>query len=166
VKKTRLRVQLTEPSVAQTIEEVKQYQEFLQSRMPVFLERLATVGAMVATRVFGAATYDGSKEAFVTVEPTQSGWAVRAAGHAVAFIEFGAGIYYNGSEPYPLDRPRGVKRIGEFGKGQGKRQGWVFVRDGEPVFTHGTPAAMPMYHAVEEIRQAVGEVAQEVFAYG
>ena len=37
----------------------------------------------------------------VDVEPIDGGYAIVAKGQAVAFIEFGAGVYHNPSEPYP-----------------------------------------------------------------
>ena len=83
---------------------------------------------------------------------------------AVFFIEFGAGVYYNGSEPYPEPRPKDIVGIGEYGHGWGKRQAWVFYdSNGEKVVTHGNPAEMPMFYAKEEVLVRLNEIAREVF---
>jgi hypothetical protein len=87
-----------------------------------------------------------------------------AEGKAVAFIEFGAGVYHNPSEPYPNPRPSGIVGIGEYGKGMGKRKAWGFKDENdELVITRGNPAAMPMWYASEEIKNSVLKVVREVF---
>ena len=112
---------------------------------------------------FAGAVYDGVNDSDISVDEIENGYRITAKGKAVCFIEFGAGVYHNPSEPYPNPRPEGIVGIGEYGKGNGKRQGWFFNMDGETVFTRGTPAAMPMYYASEEIKDAVAEIAKEVF---
>ena len=79
-------------------------------------------------------------------------------------IEFGAGVYFNGPEPYPEPRPAGVSRIGEYGQGKGKQNTWGYYDDGgNLILTHGTPAAMPMYHAERTMEQEIKRIAREVF---
>ena len=90
-----------------------------------------------------------------------------AHGKDAVFIEFGAGVYYNGSagsSPHPKGAEMGFL-IGEYGKGMGKRNVWALpgsTKD-EPILTHGTPSAMPMYHGVREAVAVIGELAKEVF---
>ena len=80
------------------------------------------------------------------------------------FIEFGAGVYFNGPEPYPEPRPDGVAKIGEYGQGKGKQNTWGYYDDGgNLILTHGTPAAMPMYHAERTMEQEIKRIAREVF---
>ena len=100
----------------------------------------------------------------VTLETIAGGYCIKAEGKAVAFIEFGAGVYHNSGEPYPKPRPDGIVGIGQYGKGLGKRQAWGFKDDsGELVITHGNPAAMPMWYASEEMRKNILKIAKEVF---
>lgn len=107
----------------------------------------------------------GENDASVTVERTARGYRIVASGRAVAFIEFGAGVYHNGAEPYPAPpgRPDGVAAIGEYGQGKGKRQGWVYKDGGAARFTRGNPAAMPLYYAGREMERQIARIAREVF---
>ena len=91
---------------------------------------------------------------------SQDTW--QAEGDAVCFIEFGAGVHHNGKEPYP-NRPKEVAKIGEYGKGRGKRDTWVYIDEDGKHFTHGNPAAMPMWFATKEMEMSVERIVREVF---
>ena len=150
-------------SVDKAIKELREYQTWVEQKTATLTERLAAVGAMEATVRFSRAHYDGDKDASVSVEPIPNGWKIVASGQDVCFIEFGAGVYFNGSEPYP-DRPSEVAKIGEYGAGHGRQNTWGFYNDsGELVLTHGTPAAMPMLHASRVMQQEVERIAREAF---
>lgn len=151
-------------SIDKAIKELKAYDAWVRRKTTELTERLATIGAMEATIRFSRAYYDGGKDVAVSVEPIPNGWKIVASGQAVCFIEFGAGVYFNGSEPYPMPRPPGVAGIGEYGQGKGKQNTWGFYSDGgNLVLTHGTPAAMPMLHASWVMEQEISRIAQEVF---
>ena len=155
---------LSSKSISQAIRELKSFRDSLEAKTKVFLEELAHIGVKEASVRFTTAMYDGVNDSSVTLKPIDSGYCIVAEGKAVAFIEFGAGVYHNPGEPYPNPRPDGIVGIGEYGKGYGKRQAWGFRNeDGELVITHGTPAAMPMWYASEEIKNSVLKVAKEVF---
>lgn len=119
------------------------------------------------------AQYDGVNDAEVTTEPTENGYRVVASGNAVAFIEFGTGVHYNADASYPIAKPSGIVGIGEYGKGQGKRDEWQYVgekgtngvlsSDNKVVTTHGNPAQMPMYHALVAMQDEVERVVREAF---
>lgn len=89
-------------------------------------------------------------------------------GSQAVFIEFGAGVYYNGSpgdSPHPWGLEFGYG-IGTYGHHRGTQDLWVYWGDSEhtqKAWTHGTPAAMPMYRGVEEAVRALDEIAREVF---
>ena len=150
-------------SIDKTIKELKACEAWVKQKTAELTERLAAIGAMEATVRFSRAYYDGEKDVAVSVEPIPNGWKIVASGQAVCFIEFGAGIYYNGSEPYP-ERPAVVAGIGEYGQGKGKQNTWGYYDDsGGLVLTHGTPAAMPMLHASRVMEQEIRRIAREVF---
>lgn len=90
----------------------------------------------------------------VTIEPTVTGYRVIARGDDAVWVEFGAGVFYNGEagqSPHPSGAELGML-IGEYGNGYGKRSAWGFYNDdGELVLTHGTEAQMPLYRAFAEI---------------
>ncbi len=159
-----IRMSLSTKSISQAIKELKAYRDSLEQRKEQLLEELANIGVREASVRFTTAIYDGVNDSEVTLETIENGYQIVAAGKAVAFIEFGAGVYHNPSEPYPNPRPDGIVGIGEYGKGYGKRQAWGFRDDsGELVVTHGNPAAMPMWYASEEMRNSILKIARKVF---
>jgi hypothetical protein len=82
-------------------------------------------------------------------------------------MEFGAGVYYNGavgSSPNPLGTGLGFT-IGSYGKGNGRKEVWGYRgEDGEIHLTHGAPASMPLYKAVQSVSRDIARIAREVFA--
>ena len=164
-------ISLSEASINNAIQELDAFNEWIQAKTKALNDRLALIGQQRAEVGFNANNlYDGDdREVTVTAVPDGDGWLIIANGHAVAFIEYGAGIYFNGPEPYPTSgeivRPPEVARIGEYGSGRGKQNVWVFVDStGKKHWTHGTPADMPMFYATETIRNEIAAIAQEVFA--
>ena len=155
---------LSSKSIDKAIKELRAYRDSLDAKKDKLLEELANIGVKEASLRFTTAIYDGVNDSSVTLETIQNGYRIVAEGKAVAFIEFGAGVYHNPSEPYPDPRPDGIVGIGEYGKGLGKRQAWGFRDEsGELVITHGNPAAMPMWYASEEMRRAIKNKFKEVF---
>ena len=164
VAKQVITMSLSSKSIQGAIKELKAYRRSLDAKLDELLEKLGEIGVKEASVRFTTAMYDGVNDSSVTLEPIKDGYCIKAEGRAVAFIEFGAGVYHNPGEPYPNPRPAGIVGIGEYGKGYGKRQAWGFRNeDGELVITHGTPAAMPMWYASEEMRSAIKAKFLEVF---
>ena len=159
-----IKMSLSADSIDNAIKELEAFRDSLERKKDKLLERLANIGVKEASVRFTTAIYDGVNDSSVSLETVSDGYAIVANGHAVAFIEFGAGVYHNPVEPYPNPRPEGIVGIGEYGKGYGKRQAWGFKsEDGELVITRGNPAAMPMWYASEEMRSNIQKIAQEVF---
>ena len=159
-----IKMTLSTSSINDAIKELKTFRKYIDAKKDELLEKLGEIGVQEASVRFTTAMYDGVNDSSVTLESTPDGYAIVAEGSAVAFIEFGAGVYHNPGEPYPNARPEGIVGIGEYGKGYGKRQAWGFVDDtGELVITHGNPAAMPMWYASEEMRSEIKRIAKEVF---
>lgn len=165
---SKIKMSLSRESIRAAVRELEDYSRWLNRKARELGEALAWLGAEVAKERFGAAMYDGDGSVEVTVgrarRDNANVWTISAAGQAVAFIEFGAGVYYNPTEPYP-NRPANIAHIGEYGKGYGKRPIWVYYDDSmEKHFTRGNPAAMPMFHASEEMRAHITETARTVFS--
>ena len=164
MKKTRIFCTLSENSIDRAIKELKAYKQKFLDKEKQLLKGLAEIGIKEASVRFTTAMYDGTNDVSVRLDATNDGYAIVAEGKAVAFIEFGAGVYHNGSEPYPNPRPTGIVGIGEYGKGMGKRKAWGYKNENdELVITRGNPAAMPMWYASEEIKNSVLRVVREVF---
>ena len=157
---------LSSKSIQNAIKELRTYRGSIDAKLDELLEKLAYIGVKEASVRFTNAIYDGVNDSSVTLTAIKNGYCIVAEGKAVAFIEFGAGVYHNPSEPYPNPRPGGIVGIGEYGKGYGKRQAWGFKDEsGELVITHGNPAAMPMWYASEEMRNAILKTFKEVLGY-
>ena len=165
MRKTVIKVGLGEDDLKRAIQELKRYKlEFLE-REKRLIEGLAEIGLKEASVRFTTAMYDGTNDVSVHLDTSKNGYAIVADGAAVAFIEFGAGVYHNGSEPYPNPRPQGIVGIGEYGKGHGRQKAWGYYNENdELVITRGNPAAMPMWYASEEIKNSVLKVVREVFS--
>ena len=164
MKKTVISCTLDEQDIERAIKELKQFkQEFLKKEKRL-LEGLAEIGLKEASVRFTTAMYDGTNDVSVRLGEIKNGYAIVADGQAVAFIEFGAGVYHNTGEPYPNPRPQGIVGIGQYGKGYGKRKAWGYRdENNELVITRGNPAAMPMWYASEEIKNSILKIAKEVF---
>lgn len=159
-----IKMSLSSSSIKDAIKELKTFRNSLDRKMDKLLEELANIGVKEASVRFTTAMYDGVNDSDVSLKPVKNGYAIVASGKAVAFIEFGAGVYHNSGEPYPDPRPEGIVGIGEYGKGYGKRQAWGYRNEsGELTITHGNPAAMPMWYASEEMRSKITKIAKEVF---
>lgn len=155
---------LSPSSIDNAIKQLEQYKNNIDRKLDELTNRLALIGAKVAQVRFTNAIYDGDNDVHVSVEKTDKGYKIVASGQAVAFIEFGAGVYHNGKEPYPNPKPEGIVGIGEYGKGMGKRQAWGYRDDsGVLHITKGNPAAMPLWYASEEMRKMIEKIAREVF---
>ena len=159
-----IKMDLSASSIDNAIKELQSFRDSLTRKKDKLLEELAYIGVKEASVRFTTAMYDGINDSSVTLETVAGGYAIVAEGRAVAFIEFGAGVYYNTGDPYPNPRPEGIVGIGEYGKGYGKRQAWGFRDEGgELIITRGNPAAMPMWYASKEMRSKIQKIAQEVF---
>ena len=98
-------------SVSRAQRNLEEYFADLIEKANELCRRLAEIGKVRAELDFSNAIYDGTNDVTVHVEPIDNGYVVRATGGAVMFIEFGAGVYHNGSGSYPGELPPGVVGI-------------------------------------------------------
>ena len=167
-----IKMDLDTRSINKAIRELEKFKQEILDKEKQFLRALGEIGVREASIRFTTAMYDGINDVMVTLDDFDGGYVIKAEGEAVAFIEFGSGVYHNPGEPYPNPRPDGIVGIGEFGKGRGKRRAWYYK--GEPgtngevqkngvVKTRGNPAAMPMWYASEEMKRSILQIVREVF---
>jgi len=178
--KKRISFGLSETEIDRAIKEVAQFKEDFQRKCNELLRRVAERLAKEAQQGFDGAIVDdltersGSpKKANVAVRVENRGdcFVVVAEGMDAVWVEFGAGVYHNapaGTSPNPFaETATGVPNppiaIGTFGV-NGLKQAWGFYENGELKITHGTPAAMPMYNAVQTVSREITDIAREVFA--
>jgi hypothetical protein len=153
-------------SITKAIKELNKYKQWVLVKEKELLKRLAEIGVERADITFKTALYDGINDVEVTYSQVDNKATIYAKGEAVCFIEFGTGVFYNGSGIYPVQTPAEIAGIGEYGKGKGKQKSWGFYMGGDKenlVITHGNPPAMAMWLAEQDIIDAVTQVAREVF---
>lgn len=148
-------------SVSEAIKAVKQYKAWVAMKETELRQRLAMLGASVASIQFSRAIYNGSNDVTVRVDNTGSVAVIYAEGQDVAFIEFGAGATYGYGHP----------QAGEFGVGPGtypdgkghwdNPNGWYYAHGKH---TFGNPPAMAMYTAVQTMAEQLTAIAKEVFS--
>lgn len=172
MKKTVISFGLSEREIGKAIKELEQYKQELIRKTALLREKVAYRIAELAQSGFNGAVVDdvlnrGVKTARVTVSlsNTDDVSLVIAYGEDAVWVEFGAGVYHNGSagsSPHPNGSELGFT-IGDYGKGMGKREVWGYYERDELRLTHGTPAIMPMYNAVKTVCDEITSIAREVW---
>ena len=150
------------------LEVVRKQADLADERKELFLKKLSDafrVSLRVSFNSNWSLYIDNPSPITIGVEREGEGYAVYAQGDQVAFIEFGAGVFYNGSGAnYKLGRPPEISGIGEYGQGKGKRNTWGYYDEtGALHLTHGNPPANAFYHAAEATRRQIKDIAREVF---
>lgn len=156
-------VPLSESGIQKIQDELTVYRKWQEEKARELAERLASLGATVASIRFSRAVYTGKKDVEVTVEELPNGYKVKADGESVLFIEFGSGVTYGYGHP----------EAGEFGMGPGTYpdgkghwddpKGWYLPKSAGGGHTFGNPPAMPMYEARKAIEQELPRIVKEVF---
>lgn len=159
----RIVVPLSESGIQKIQDELVVYRKWQEEKARELAERLAALGATVASIRFSRAVYTGKKDVEVTVEELPNGYKVKADGESVLFIEFGSGVTYGYGHP----------EAGEFGMGPGTYpdgkghwddpKGWYLPKSAGGGHTYGNPPAMPMYEARKAIEQELPRIVKEVF---
>ena len=170
-----INVKLTTSGIEAAIRELRKYERRLYRKSVVLRERVSYFIAKDASAVFNtAAAGDDLREGTITgnvqVSVEQKGNNVTliiADGKDAVFMEFGAGVYFNGpvgSSPNPLGTELGFT-IGSYSTHKPDKEIWGYKgEDGEIHLTHGTPASMPLYRAVQRVWKDIDRIAQEVFS--
>lgn len=175
-----INISLSEKSVNEAIRQLQQYKNWLIKKTSQLVKELAEVGIPVIDENMAKASYtydekgvrsgsDTSHHSYV--EMKSAGEYVEAKliveGKELMFIEFGAGVFYNGeagTSPHPKGEVNGMV-IGSYGEGHGVQKIWEYYADsGEFILSHGVEAQMPVYKADMEIIQKYAEVARRVFS--
>lgn len=154
------------------IQELNEYKKWLNDKAHELQNRIAEIIVNQAQPIFDSAVADdlismGARTGNVQVSYDDRGkiTVVIADGKDAIFMEFGAGVYHNGAvgtSPNPWGADFGFT-IGSYGE-NGKRNVWGYKGpDGEIYLTHGVPASMPLYNAVQSVLHNLNAIAKEVF---
>lgn len=167
-----IRFGLSAREIDRAIRELEQYKQDIIRKTDLLRARVAERLAELSRDGFAGAVVDDllkggqrTAQVDVSIDQRDNVTLVIARGEDAVWVEFGAGVHYNGSagtSPHPKGSELGFT-IGGYGKGMGKKDVWGFYEDGELRLTHGTPAIMPMYNAVKTVCDEIAEIAREVF---
>lgn len=167
-----IKVKLDTNSIQSAINELEEYQEDLNRKLYRFIDALIQEGVTVANAWLGS-TQGDSTDAEIGYGINDEGDIIYATisleGSDALFIEFGAGIAYNTGAQHPY--------AGEFGYGIGTYPSkhppnkainpgkWIYGHDddGMPLWSIGTQATMPIYHAAENMRNNAIKKALDIF---
>ena len=165
---------LSENGIDKAIRELEAYKQDLIRKTEILRQRIAERIKEEAENGFNGAIVDDiingtPKQADVTVEWHDNGnlSVVVAHGEDAVWVEFGAGVYHNGSlgsSPHPHGVDLGMI-IGGYGEGRGRQKTWYYRdKESQELYkTHGTPALMPMSQAVNTVINDIVSIAREVF---
>lgn len=172
--KQTISVELSEEGVEKALRELSQYKQKVLDKENLLRQKVADFLASESQSGFNGAIVDdltgksgGTRYGNVDVSIDDRGnvTVVVANGEDAVWIEFGAGVHYNGavgSSPNPYGAELGFT-IGGYGKGNGRKEKWGFYEKGELKITRGTPAIMPMARAVTSLCNEFPRIAKEVF---
>ena len=167
----------SEKSIQQLIRDLEDYKQEIDRKVNLLVQRVATELEELVRRNFSGTLSEISwnnslgirnylaPEVSFGIDGDGNSRVVWASGQDAIWVEFGTGVYYNGgagSSPHPKGSQLGFT-IGSYGEGHGKKKTWGYYEDGILYMTHGVPARMPMYKAVEEITAEIANIAFEVF---
>lgn len=179
--KRTYQAELSVKSINKLKQDLLQYKNnILPKKLDEFVKQLAEIGIPVVDNNMAKAGYKYDRKGVQSGSDTEHNTYVKLdsliglskatlvlEGREVLFIEFGAGVKYNGSvgtSPHPKGPENGFL-IGTYGMGHGSQQVWGYYADsGELVLTHGTKATMPMYKADLKIIKNVEKIAKRVFS--
>lgn len=165
-----LNIDLSVKSLDDAIRYLENYELNFNAKLKRFLERLGDIGIHEIDSRMAGITGDSDLEHYAYIKVNQYGEYAEATlvlqGKDIAFIEFGAGIHYNGSvgsAAYDWAAQHGYT-IGSYGKGQGAKDYWFYEDEsGVSNMSQGTQAAKPLYSAEQKIKEQVRSIAKEVF---
>lgn len=170
MKKT-IKMNLSTSSIQAAIKELEKYKQGLNDKNQIFVQRLAELGIPIIDSNMAAAQGDSDPAHITFIRLNSFGSYAKAdlvvEGKDLLFIEFGAGVHYNGSagsSPNPKGAEFGYT-IGSYGKGHGTEDMWHYFDEekGHWRTSRGTEATMPVYKASVEIIQNIRRIAREVF---
>ena len=165
---------LSVDGINRLVSDLEEYKRWLLSKTEQLLNELSSRGIKTASKRVRSAQGDSDKNVAFVSDISYSGNSViltiTAEGEDILFIEFGAGIHYNGGQsmlgksPHPWGEEMGYA-IGKFPKGRrgyslGRFDSWT-KPDGEESF--GTGATMPMLGAMETIYAELNSACKKVF---
>lgn len=157
----KISLELNARSINGAIKEIKRLDAEWDRKIDTLLKKLASMGATKASLGFSRAAYSGDNDVTVSVEQNADGYVIKAAGEAVLFIEFGAGVTYGYGHPDPMQYGPGTYPSN---KGHwNDPKGWWLPKSAGGGHTYGNPPSATMYYTAKELSEEILRIAKEVF---
>lgn len=157
----KISFELNARSINSAVKELKKIDAEWDRKIDTLIKRLAIIGATKASIGFSRAVYSGDNDVSVSVEQIENGYAIKAAGEAVLFIEFGAGVTYGYGHPEPMQYGPGTYPSD---KGHwNDPKGWWLPKSSGGGHTYGNPPSATMYHTAKDLESEILRVSREVF---
>ena len=152
--------------------QVEAYRDELIDNNAAFLSILLDIGIMEGDKMNNSVAKGYEPPTFDKEDPLMSGGnspkmlaTLSLVGEDAAFVEFGAGVHYNGeagSSPHPWGADLRFT-IGSYGYGLGKNDSWHYQSGAGWKTSKGTEATMPLFHAGQAMRNNLMMVARQAF---
>lgn len=164
-------------SIKRAIQELETYKNDLNRKTEMFVDRLGAVGIKALNVRLSAISPFYKGEDIKTegeIVQTDDGWKaiIYMSGSQAAFIEFGAGVTFNGAEGssrHPKGKELGYT-IGSYNPASPNAtssSGWWYTdKWGQSQHTYGTPTFAPLYESSMDMLREVANIAREVFRNG
>lgn len=161
----KIKCNLSCSSIQNAITELMEYRREFSDKVQQLIDRMISEGEQYA--MSAAVQYVSDEQLSVSVYGYRSGdkGFIVADGEAV-FLEFGAGVYYNGAvgtSPHPKGQEFGFT-IGSYGLGQGANpEGWDWQEADGWHHSRGTQANLFMWNTAKWLRENYPDWARELF---
>ncbi len=159
---------LSARSISSAAKQLRKYAASLQKKSETLVQNLGDYGLDCAANSLG---HNDTGETLASLTFTRNGTSgTVSVGEAAVWIEFGTGVYRNGSVgsyPHPKAQELGMNAIGTYGYGLGANpNGWFYKgADGKKHHTRGIQCNPFMYQASQDMRRELFEMAKEVFTH-
>lgn len=162
-------IRLNTESINDAIKELRHLESDFVRKVDIFVRILANDGIQIALMEFRSSVGDSNKDgqfslAYDDSENIKSA-TISLEGTDVLFVEFGAGIYYNPSDPPHAKTADYNYGVGTYpGQTHAFEPGWWYTdENGKSVYSHGTQATSPMLKASDNIRNNAIKTALQIF---
>ena len=157
-------------SIERAITLVNKHEAWRKNKIDLYLRRLANIGAEAARNAYYGGSVDpnmmktGNEGLRVSVEKTDNGYAIKAEGSQVVFLEFGAGVP---TQDHELSGPLPIEIMpGSWSEGPDGAHTWSkWLEDGRRFedYPYNKTPRMGMWEAYKAIVAAQERIAKEVF---
>lgn len=156
--------------IDQAIARLEHYQKSFQTRMELFMKKLADYGVerakeevQVMDAVFTGELVNSIHSNKIESNAERIIFAVEADSEHAIFVEMGTGII-GATTPYPGKLPAVYAQGKTIHKTKDGKYGWYYYGgDGRWYFTEGMPSRPFMYNTSTQMRHEIERIAREVF---